>query len=192
MRQGAQQLFPLNGNGTDLVHHDSRCQVRELDRSLDLDIARHGERQDCDDRVAGPGNVVNLADDRRRVQSRVLAQYGNALVAHRHHHELHIQRTKLGLARGQQSIDISDRLAGSCRQFLQVGTNRSGAPIARKVSLLGIHQHGNPQLAGLRNDGAAHGFRQDTFRVIGEHNDISVGQRGGDALQQSCISSIRR
>ncbi len=110
----------------------------------------------------------------------------------RHHHEFHTQRTKLGLACGQQSIDINNRLAGSCRQFLQVGTNRSGAPKSCEVSLLGIHQHGNPQLARLRNDGAAHGFRQDTFRVIREHDDISIGQRGGNALQESYIGNIRR
>src|ERR1017187_4577232 len=77
-------------------------------------LPRQCQRQDCDDRIARPRNVINLEKDRGGVQARVPAQYCDALVAQSHHHELHIQRTEGGLACGQHSIDISKRLAGGC------------------------------------------------------------------------------
>ena len=150
--QRGKQFVLLHWHCANLAHYNPGGHIGQLHTGLRIEAACQAQRENCDDRVSGAGNVQDLAGHGRSHEAISWPQQRNALFTEGCDEEGEIEGRYHGFGSGKQALKVGCIHVQGQREFAQIGTYGRGASIAGKVRVLGVRQYRNIVPAtGLNN-----------------------------------------
>ena len=187
----AHELVPGDRRGADLGHLEPRRRVGELGCELQVGTLEERGGEDRDHRVAGAGDVVDLARGRRDVDRRALGAEQRHPVLSPGDQERRAADLVQHLGAGVNDLVLVPRRdPGRRLELLAVRGHDVEAEVARVVGPLGIGEDRLALRLGVAARGGQDLARQHTLAVVAADDAVHVGEALGDPLDEQLLQLV--
>ena len=168
-----------------LADDDPGGDIGDTGRHRKLQPRRQTDADQRQDRIAGPGNVEDLARLGRQMHRAALViKETHPLFTAGNEKRLQIEANAQLFSGRREGRLVTDGNPGSDLGFLAIGGEESGTPIFAVIVPLRIDDDSDPPGFGAADNGGKDGRGQHPLEIIGDEDDVAAPHGRLDALQQ--------